>query len=121
MVDFEIAKASSESDRLTMLNTSDALEIYLRQIAAYVHHRRTGDHEAASHMLAVRAPGADTDIAPGWLVQAGSIHSKSEYQRRERAGGTSGPRPARPKADPKSKGKAKGKGGSSGAASNASG
>ena len=76
MVDFEVARAPSKAEKLKILNTSDALEIYLRQLAAYVHHRRTGDSEAARHMLAVRAPGADTDIAPGWLFQPSSVHSK---------------------------------------------
>ena len=71
--------------------------------------RRTGDADAANHMLAVRAPGGDIDIAPSWLVSSGTVHSKAEYQRKERSGGarSSGFRK-------KAEGKAKAKGGGKG-------
>jgi hypothetical protein len=118
MVDFEVSRAKSETDKLKILNTSDALEIYMRQLAAYVHMRRTGDAEAASHMLAVRAPGADTDIAPGWLVQSSSVHSKLEYQSKERSGARGWKQSA---ASPKKKGGKGGKGSKGGAAAAAPG
>ena len=60
------------------------------------------------------APGSDCDIAPGWLVQAGSVHSKFEYQRRERGK----PRQAAKTSAKKPKGDKKG-GGKGGGAANA--
>ena len=80
-----------------------------------VHHRRTGDADAANHMLAVRAPGGDIDIAPSWLVSSGTVHSKAEYQRKERSGGarSSGVR-KKPEGKAKAKGGGKGKKGGKG-------
>jgi hypothetical protein len=119
VIDFEVAKAANENERLRILNTNDILEIYLRNLGAYVHHRRTGDADAANHMLAVRAPGGDIDIAPSWLVSSGSLHSKAEHQRKERSGGARNSGVHRkPEGKAKAKGGGKGKGG---AAANANG
>ena len=106
------AKATNENERLRILNTSDILEIYLRNLGAYVHHRRTGDADAANHMLAVRAPGGDIDITPSWLVSSGTLHSKAEFQRKERSGGArSSGGLKKPEGEAKAKGGDKGKGG----------
>ena len=35
-------------------------------------------------MLAIKAPGAASDIAPTWLVSEVTAHSKAEFQRAER-------------------------------------
>lgn len=35
-------------------------------------------------MLGVRAPGANADIAPKWLLDDANAHSKLEWQRSER-------------------------------------
>ena len=118
VIDSEVSKATNEIERLRILNTNDMLEIYLRNFGAYVHHRRTGDADAANHMLAVRAPGGDVDIPPSWLVSSGSVHSKAEHQRKERAGGAKGGGlRRRPEGKAKAKGDRKGKSGSAATAS----
>ena len=38
-------------------------------------------------MLAVRAPGQDVDVAPSWLVEEATKHSKVEYERTQRTRG----------------------------------
>ena len=75
---------------------------------------RTGDYWGANHMLAVRAPGQSTDIAPEWLISEATTYSKSEYQRSERVRALArqqDQRPADPKRHPFRKG---GKGGQPG-------
>jgi len=72
---------------MEMLSTDDVLEVSLRSLAAWIHHRRTGDSEAANHMLAVRGPGSGTDIAPTWLVTDSGVQSTQEFQRHQRGKG----------------------------------
>ena len=96
---------------MRLLATDDSIETILRALAAFVHHRRTGDAETSNHMLAIRAPGAMVDIAPTWLVTEASVHSKLEYQRRDRghAGGkASGETSSKSTSIEKPAGKAKG-------------
>ena len=38
-------------------------------------------------MLAVKAPGARVDIAPTWMVEEASKHSKMQYERTQRVRG----------------------------------
>jgi hypothetical protein len=85
MVDFRLAKEASERDKIKVLASCDMCEVNLRRHAAYLHLKRTGDSSAATHMLAIQAPGSMTDIAPTWLVTESSSHSKAEHQRGERA------------------------------------
>ena len=101
---------------MRLLATDDSIEILLRALAAFIHHRRTGDFEASNHMLAIRAPGTMVDIAPTWLVTDASVHSKLEYQRRDRGqAGSKNSDMASDKTTRKSK-KPAGKGGKKGSA-----
>ena len=80
-VDFSAANCKNEAALMKLLATSDQLEIELRKLASFVHSRRTGDKQAALHMLAIRPPGMGADVAPNWLVDEASVHSKYEFQR----------------------------------------
>ena len=60
------------------------LEIALRRLAAYLYVSRMHDTVGGSHMLAVQAPGGATDVAPTWLVDTATSHSKAEFQRSQR-------------------------------------
>ena len=89
---------------------------------------------AAVHTLAVRLPGMASDVAPSWLVDEASLHSKWEMQRVQRGnkggggksggeggsgGGKTGGGNSTGKGQPAGKAKAKsggGKGGAAGAA-----
>ena len=84
IIDFELAQCTSEAALLSLLATSDALEVNLRKLSSYVHFKRTKDKSASLHMLGIRAPGTGTDIAPDWLVTSSSDHSKNEHRREER-------------------------------------
>lgn len=66
------------------LATSDALEIHLRKLGAFIYLRRTKDKTGANRILGVKAPGTNTDIAPKWLLDDANLHSKTEFQRQER-------------------------------------
>ena len=83
-VDFRLAGAANEQDLMSMLATEDMLEIALRRLASYVYEKRSGDTTGAAHMLAIRPPGLDTDLAPVWMVSEATQHSKTEHQRDER-------------------------------------
>ncbi len=83
-VDFAASSCKTESALMRLLSTSDQLEIELRKLASFVHARRTGDRQAALHMLAIRPPGMAADVAPNWLVDEASLHSKYEFQRTQR-------------------------------------
>eukprot|EP00933_Yihiella_yeosuensis_P061582 TRINITY_DN64400_c0_g1_i1.p2 TRINITY_DN64400_c0_g1~~TRINITY_DN64400_c0_g1_i1.p2 ORF type:complete len:119 (+),score=13.95 TRINITY_DN64400_c0_g1_i1:1596-1952(+) len=84
LVDFRLAEESTENEKITALTSHYFLEVAMRKMAAFLHLRRTDDQQAANHMLAVSAPGANQDIVPTWLVQESSVHSKLEHQRMER-------------------------------------
>ncbi len=84
VIDFELADCRSESAIMHKLATSDSLEIQLRKLGAFVYLRRTKDRAGAQRMLGVRAPGANADIAPKWMLDDANAFSKVEYQRIER-------------------------------------
>ena len=86
-VDWRLAQAGDDKARSLLLATDDLVELHLRRLASHVHYSRTGDADAAQHMLAVSAPGSSTDVAPQWLVSESSTYSKSEFQRMERVKG----------------------------------
>jgi protein-S-isoprenylcysteine O-methyltransferase Ste14 len=110
-IDFKVAQCESHSQLMEMLGTDDGVEVSLRSLAAWIHHRRTGDSEASNSMLAVRGPGSGADIAPNWLVTESGIHSKLEYQRLERGKAPKGAGKGKPGKDKDSKtgGEPKGK------------
>ena len=86
LADYHIEAAASKGEdaRQEVLAQNDTIEVNLRRLAAYIFAHRTGDYEAANHMLASRAPGTAADIAPSWMVTEASSHSKAEHQRHER-------------------------------------
>ena len=86
VADYKIDAAAmrGEQAKEEILRQDDTIEISLRRLAAYIFAHRTGDYEAANHMLAQRAPGSAADIAPAWMITDASTHSKAEFQRTER-------------------------------------
>jgi hypothetical protein len=119
MIDFRLAKEAAERDKIKVLSTCDMCEVSLRRLAAFLHLKRTGDAAASTHMLAIKAPGTMTDVAPTWLVSESSTHSKAEHQRGERAKAQKGGGKAKSSTSTSSttKGGAKGKKGGKGAGS----
>ena len=83
-VDYLLGSCRTQAEVLTKLASDDALELHLRRLASYVYELRTKDKVGAAAMLAVRAPGSSTDLAPSWLVSEATAHSKAEHQRDER-------------------------------------
>ena len=84
IIDYELADCRSESSIMHKLATSDMLEIQLRKLGSFVYLRRTKDRAGAQRMLGVRAPGANADIAPKWMLDDANAFSKVEFQRVER-------------------------------------
>jgi len=84
IIDFELAECKTEGMLMAKLATSDALEIHLRRLGAFIYLRRTRDKAGANRILGIRAPGSNTDIAPKWLLDDANLHSKTEFQRQER-------------------------------------
>ena len=84
IIDFELKDCTTPEVLSHKLATSDTLEIELRKIGAWIYERRTGDKAGALRILAVRAPGSQTDVIPKWLLEEATLHSKNEYQRAER-------------------------------------
>ena len=74
--DFAISRGDNPAQLAVILATDDGLEIDLRRLSAHVYETRTGDRQGAAAMLAVKAPGAHVDIAPTWMVEEASKHSK---------------------------------------------
>ena len=97
MVDFHLSKAGGSEEQVNLILASDDnMEMALRRLASFVYAKRTGDHSGALHMLAVKPPGSNVDLAPSWLVEESTLHSKMEYQRADRVskmnrGGGGGP------------------------------
>ena len=85
-IDFEVARVPP-AQVPTMLNTSDAMEIKLRYLAASRHYWRTGDEIAFNRMLAIKPPGVGSDVAPSWMIADATLYSKTEYQRNQRVWG----------------------------------
>lgn len=84
IIDFEVADCRTEGMLMQKIATSDALEIHLRKLGAFIYLRRTKDKTGANRILGVKAPGTNTDIAPKWLLDDANLHSKTEFQRQER-------------------------------------
>ena len=84
-VDFRLRTCQSDEELMRVLGSDDTLELSLRRLASFVNEARSGDKMGAARMLGVAPPGGQTDIAPTWLVQAATSHSKLEHQRRGRA------------------------------------
>ena len=85
-VDFQLDQHHGEEAKLAVLAGDDGMEMKLRRLAAKVHELRTGDRDAAMHMLAVSMPGRKSDLAPGWMVSDAQLHSKHNHQQAERVG-----------------------------------
>ena len=100
-VDFTLLR--NKGYEAAILASDDGLEMKLRRLASYAHLVRTGDLQSATMFLAIKLPGAETDVAPTWLVNEATLYSKAEHQRGERV------RQSKPKGKGK-KGKGKGKG-----------
>ena len=112
-IDFKMARIPADA-RHHILSTDDGMEIKLRHLAATFHLSRTGDLTSAANMLAVRAPGTATEVAPDWLVEETTNLSKQEHATRQRVGKGKGKRDEWEKKDwdkkeKKGKGKDKGK------------
>ena len=69
---------------MAALASDDGLELALRRLSSFIYEKRTGDKSGAVHMLGVAPPGAEADVAPTWMVEGASTHSKAEYQRDQR-------------------------------------
>ena len=80
-VDYALAAAKDQEQLLHILGTNDLVEISLRHLAAHVYERRTRDVTGASEIRGITAPGSLTDIAPTWLVEHASSHSRAELKR----------------------------------------
>ena len=63
-VDFRLDSCPSEEGKLNLLASDDTLEIQLRRLASKVHELRTGDKDAALHMLTISLLGNKRDLAP---------------------------------------------------------
>ena len=61
-----------------MLSSDDELELFLRRLGAFVYEKCMRDTRVAMHMLAVRPPGVDADIAPTWVVGDATAHTHME-------------------------------------------
>ena len=113
-IDFKVDGAGKASQ--SVLANDDAIEIDLRTLASYVHVARTGDWTAGTHLLAIKPPGTETDVAPDWLLKEATAFSTVEHQRSERVKRTPWKEPAKKNdkekkgKNPDKKGKDKGKG-----------
>ena len=83
-IDFELGRCRSDHELMTVLSTSDMVELGLRHLSAFVYENRTHDRVGAARLRAVAAPGSGIDIAPNWLITEATTHSKMEHQRSER-------------------------------------
>ena len=83
-VDFAAAQCRTDEELLSMLGSSDTMEMHLRRLASLKYKARTGDQSGAAHMMALQAPGGSSDVAPPWIVAEATLHSKTEWQRADR-------------------------------------
>ena len=85
-IDFKVADASSQGDAgvVRLLHSDDIVEIGLRRLSSHVYLDRTGDETGAMRIMGVVPPGSAVDLAPTWLVDDATAHSKMEWQRAER-------------------------------------
>ena len=108
-VDFRLSAARDERELLEILAKDDSVELALRRISAYIYEARTGDKEGAEHMLGSVPPGTLRDIAPSWLVDSATSHSKADFQRRDRVAQLSRRTQGRGRGKEGDKGRGKGK------------
>ena len=80
----------SARERLTFLGSNYYAKITPRRLSSFIHERRTGDKDAAMHMLALKPGGAKVDIAPTWLLLESGLYFQHEHKSRERARGQRG-------------------------------
>ena len=113
-VDYAMGAARTDAERFVVLSTNDQVEIQLRHIAAYIYEARTHDAVGASRIRGIVAPGAQSDLAPTWLVSEATLHSKQEHQRAERVSAELKRRGNKNDWAPDPKGKGKGKKGRGG-------
>ena len=85
-IDYWVAEAATHGDEavISLLNSDDTLELAFRRLSAFIHVDRTANHAAGLRMLGQPAPGTKSDVAPSWLVEECTMHSKKEHQRDER-------------------------------------
>ena len=102
-VDFAVGRTQTAAELALLLATDDVIEIGMRRLSAHVYETRTGDSTGASAMLALRPPGLDVDVAPSWLVDEVTKHSKTEFDRAQRMRGRGGGR-GLDKGEPKGRG-----------------
>ena len=79
-IDYALAACSNDTALTQKLGTDDFVEIGLRRLASWMHSQRTHDADSANAMLAIRAPGQATDVAPQWLITEASAFSEAEYK-----------------------------------------
>ena len=65
------------------LEEDDRLEVWLCRLGAQVAFLRTGDRSMLRELQASTAPG-QTDILPGWAIEAARNQGKSEFQQQGR-------------------------------------
>ena len=85
-LDYRLSEAAlgGDAEVVRLLNSDDTIELQFRRLASYVYTERTGDVAGGNRMLGQPAPGTRADVAPSWLVDEVTSHSKAEYQRSER-------------------------------------
>ena len=81
-IDFAFARPPGQE--VGLLNGDGSMESKVRHLASHVHYRRSGDLNFATNMLAIKQPGALTDLAPFWLVASSKVHSAASYQQAQR-------------------------------------
>jgi len=80
-VDWELAQAKTDAEKVAALQSSDALELHLRRLSSFAYEKRTRDVRGAQRILAQRAPGSQGDLGPKWLIDEATAFTKVEFQR----------------------------------------
>jgi hypothetical protein len=83
-IDFKVGNIGTDAELMSLLATSDYLEMKLRRLASLIYESNHGDSHGAAAMLAVATPGDKKDLAPTWLINEVTALSKSDHQRTER-------------------------------------
>ena len=83
-VEFRLDACGSETELFTLMEVDDVMELQLRRLAAKVNELRTGDRDAAMHMLGTALPGQRRDLVPGCLVSEATLHPKNQRLQTER-------------------------------------
>ena len=85
-IDYELAKFTNDEDLLAFLASNDIMEMHLRRLASKKYLSRTGDRSGAQHMLALQAPGQQSDVAPTWMVADATTHSNQNTREPSESG-----------------------------------